>query len=180
MLRIITGKAKNKRLKTPEISGFHAVQEIARGALFSIIGKKVSGSLCLDLFAGSGSLGLEALSRGAKWCDFVDENKEAKKVVLENIKTCAFEKEAEFHLRDAVKFVGNTEKAYDLIFVDPFYQDTSHVFLTENLAEIINDNGLIFFFHGENLPLKKLISKINLKIIDERKFGQSIFTILKK
>jgi 16S rRNA (guanine(966)-N(2))-methyltransferase RsmD len=179
MIRIITGSAKNKRLKTPKIPDFHSVQEVAKGAVFSIIGdEKVQGAQCLDLYAGSGNLGLEALSRGAAWCDFVDEHKEAKKVITENINDCRFGHKAEFHFKDAVKYVSNTEKVYDIIFVDPFYKDTAHVFLMENLEEILNPQGMIVFFHGENLDIKKTIAKTKLHVTDERKFGQSIFTII--
>lgn len=180
MIRIITGTAKNKRLITPKIKNFHAVQEIVKGAVFSIIANKVSGAVCLDLFAGSGNLGLEALSRGAQWCDFVDENKEAKNTILQNIKSCGFSTNSKFHFKDAVKYVANTDKKYDLVFVDPFYDQTSHVFLMENLEEIIKKDGLIIFFHGDNLKVEDIIKKTDLKVFDERKFGQSIFSILGK
>ncbi len=180
MIRITTGSAKNIKLKTPSIPGFRSVQEVAKGSLFSIIGDGVRGASCLDLFAGSGNLGLEALSREAAWCDFVDNHKEAEKTILDNLASCNFLDKAEFHFRDAVKFVANTEKKYDLIFADPFYQTTSHTFLMKNLEEILGPNGLIAFFHSDNLKMEKLIKDTSLEVIDERRFGKSYFTILKK
>ncbi len=180
MIRITTGKAKNKKLAAPKLPGYRSVQEIAKNALFSIIGNKVKGSLCLDLFAGSGNLGLEALSREARWCDFVDQNKISTKTISDNIKKCDFLELAEVHLKDAVKFAANTEKSYDLIFVDPFYEDTSQIFLMQNLEEILNEDGLITFFHGRNLDIKKVIKKTNLEVVDTRRFGKSYFSTIKK
>jgi 16S rRNA (guanine966-N2)-methyltransferase len=179
-LRITTGKAKNKKLKAPKIRNFRAVQEVAKQSLFSTLGEKVVDAVCLDLFAGSGNLGIEALSRGATWCDFVDEHKAAVNVIRENLKNCALEDNATDYREDAVKYAANTDKKYDLIFVDPFYEDTSHVFLMKNLEEILNEKGIIAFFHGKNLNMEKLTLDTNLEIIDERRFGNSYFTVLKR
>ena len=180
MIRITTGTAKNTKLNTPSITNYRAVQEVAKNSLFSIIGEAIKDSQCLDLYAGSGNLGLEALSRGASWCDFVDEHREAKNVILENINKCGFIQNAEFHLKDSVKFASNTEKSYDHIFVDPFYDNTSHIFLMKNLEEILNPQGNIIFFHAENLSMERLIKDTNLQEVDKRRFGKSYFTLLKK
>jgi len=180
MIRITTGSAKNTKLNTPGIPDFRAVQEVAKNSLFSIIGEGIKNTQCLDLYAGSGNLGLEALSRGAAWCDFVDKHREAKNVILENISKCGFTESAELHLKDAVKYAANTEKSYDYIFVDPFYDVTSHIFLMKNLEEILNPQGIIIFFHAENLNMDRLIKDTSLEEIDKRRFGKSFFTMLKK
>jgi len=179
MLRITSGTAKNKRLKVPEIQGIRPVQEIVKLAIFSIIGEKVDDARCLDLFAGSGNLGLEALSRGALWCDLVDEQWNARMSIQENIKNCGFEEKAEAHMSDAVKFVANTSDKYDIIFVDPFYEDSAHKFLVKNLGEILEKDGLIFFLHGEKLDIENLLQDSNLKIDDQRKYGKTRMSILK-
>jgi len=179
MLRITTGIAKNRRLNTPNIEGYRGVQEVVKQAVFSILGEQIEDKICLDLFAGSGNVGLEALSRGAASCDFVDESQVAVKVIEENAYKCKFE-ENQFRIfrSNAVKFVGNTEDKYDIIFLDPFYEDTSHVFLMKNLEEILNTDGIIIFFHGEQLDMNRLIKDTQLKITDNRRFGKSYFTIL--
>ncbi len=130
------------------------------------------------MYTGSGNIGLEALSRGAKFCDFVDESKEAEKAVLKNIKNCNFIETAKFHHKDAIKYAANTEKTYDLIFLDPFYDNIHHVFLMQNLEEILKPEGSIIFFHGKNLDVQRVIKNTNLQVMDERKFGNSVFTIL--
>lgn len=180
ILRITTGKAKNRKLKSPNIEGYRGVQEIVKQAVFSILGEKIQDKVCLDLFAGSGNVGLEALSRGAKHCDFVDEASQAIQAIEENIFKCSFELEAEVIRSSAVKFAANTDRKYDIIFLDPFYHDTSHIFLMKNLEEILNDKGIIIFFHGEQLDIKKILKDTELKVIDERRFGKSYFSILEK
>jgi len=179
MVRIITGTAKNIKIKTPDDPKFSSVQEVAKGSLFSIIDQQIVNAECLDLFSGSGNLGLEALSRGAKFCDFVEENKKTTKLIEDNIKKCGFEDRSEIYPKNAVKYAANTEKSYDIIFLDPFYEDTHHIFLMENLEEILNPQGLIAFFHGDELDMQNTIKNTNLKIVDQRKFGKSYFTILK-
>lgn len=180
MLRITTGTAKNKRLKSPDVEGYRGVQEVAKNSLFSIIGEAIVDSACLDLFAGSGNIGIEALSRGAKHCDFVDNHKYAERAVTENLKNCKLSDKAEFHLKDAVKYAANTENKYDFIFLDPFYHTTTHKFLMQNIEEILNPEGTVAFFHGKELDLKDLLEDIPLRIVDERRFGKSYFTILAK
>lgn len=180
-LRVITGEAKNKRLVAPNVEGFRAVQEVAKGSLFSIIGSDIHDSYCLDLFSGSGNLGIEALSRGAAHVDFVDDNYNSIGSIKSNLENCKFEESRyTIHRNEAVKFAGNTEKSYDFIFLDPFYDDTSHIFLMQMIEQVLKPEGVVAFFHGSNLDMQKMISKTQLKIQDERKFGSSLLTILTK
>ncbi|MFH1899291.1 MAG: 16S rRNA (guanine(966)-N(2))-methyltransferase RsmD [Patescibacteria group bacterium] len=179
-IRIITGLAKNKKLKAPDIEGFRAVQEIAKASLFSMLGEKITDAVCLDLFAGSGNLGLEALSRGASWCDFVDENPESIKAIEENIVRCGFLEKSSVIRKEAGKYVTNTNRNYDVILLDPWYKETSFKHLVSNLTNILRGNGIIAFFHGEDLDLETLTQGTASKIVDKRKFGKSFFTLLKK
>jgi 16S rRNA (guanine(966)-N(2))-methyltransferase RsmD len=178
MIRVITGSAKNKKLVAPEVEGFRAVQEIAKAAAFSIIGEKVVGSRCLDLFAGSGNLGIEALSRGAESCDFVEESTSGYDAISANLVNCGFVEKAVVVRKDAVKYVSSTEKTYDIIFCDPFYNTTSHVFLMKNIDKILKINGVLLFFHGENLDFERLIAGTDLQVVTTRKFGSSLFEVL--
>ncbi|NMB91615.1 16S rRNA (guanine(966)-N(2))-methyltransferase RsmD [candidate division WWE3 bacterium] len=177
-IRVTTGIAKNKRLKSPDIEDFRAVQEIAKSSLFSILGGKINNATCLDLYAGSGNLGIEALSRGADWCDFVDSNPKSTQVIEENLVNCGFIERAEVIRKDVLKFLVNAPRNYDVVFIDPFYKDTTHKYLVSNLENILNKDGIVVFFHGDNLNLKNLTISTNLKVADERKFGKSYFTLL--
>ncbi len=179
MLRVTSGSAKNRKLKSPDIPEFRAVQEVAKLAIFSILGDKIKESECLDLYAGSGNLGIEALSRGANHCDFVDVDKKAIRTIEENLKKCKLLDKAEIHRQDAIKFVANTANTYDIIFLDPFYRNTSHVYLMELLTEIVKPEGIVFFLHGDNLDINKILKKSGLQVVDTHRYGKSYLSILK-
>jgi len=181
-LRVTTGSAKNKKLIAPEIPGFRAVQEIAKSSMFSIIGEKIEGSVCLDLFAGSGNLGIEALSRGAAWCDFVDGNSGSAEAIRKNVENCGFYDKSSVTLKNAVKYVAATDKKYDLIFMDPFYSDLSQKHLLSLLKDRLKETGQLFYFYSpEHASETKIIVETSgLKIIDSREFGSSIFAIITK
>ncbi|MFA6981656.1 MAG: RsmD family RNA methyltransferase [Patescibacteria group bacterium] len=180
-LRISSGSAKNKRLKAPKITGFRGVQEIVKSAAFSIIGQdNTDNAVCLDLYAGSGNMGLEALSRGAAWCDFVDNSALAQQAVEENLRNCGFTEKCSFILVDAVKFVAETPNKYNIIFADPFYADTTHRFLIKNIAEILNPKGWVVFTHGKELSMEAMVKDTNLVIYTQRRYGGSYLSILRK
>lgn len=178
-ITVITGSAKGRRLKAPKIEGFRAVQGVAKASLFSILGDKIKNATCLDLFSGSGNLGIEALSRGAKHCTFVDEDNKSIEVIEENVRKCGFSEVSEIVRKRAVKFAGDAPRNYDVIFLDPFYEDINHKFLMQNLESILEEEGIIVFFHGNNLDIENVIENTDLQVIDERKFGQSYITIMK-
>ena len=177
-LRITTGTAKNKRLKCPKIPDFRAVQEIAKSAIFSILGESVLGATCLDLFAGSGNMGIEALSRGASWCDFVDENPKSTQAIEKNLQNTGLVERADVYKDEAVKFVGNCPNFYDIVFVDPFYDDVKHKFLMEMLQEAISDKGIVVFLHGDKMNMENLIKKTDFKVVESRKYGKSCVDFL--
>lgn len=181
-LRITTGSAKNKKLIVPDIPGFRAVQEIAKSSMFSIIGDQIEGAVCLDLFAGSGNLGIEALSRGAAWCDFVDGNKDSVEAIRKNVEDCGFFDKSSVTLKNAVKYVAATDKKYDLIFMDPFYEDLSHKHLFTKLKDRLADGGRLFYFYSRESTeqVRAMVEATKLKLADSREFGNSIFTIIEK
>lgn len=180
MLRITTGTAKDKRLKIPEIEGFRGVQEIAKMSLFSILGEGIVGSVCLDLFAGSGNLGLEALSRGASWCDFVDEEPLSIRAIEENIHNCGFLEMSGVFRKNAIKFIETCENKYDFIFLDPFYEDTAQKHLFKTIGNILKVGGKIFYFHKSGIEVGEMMENGVLKITDTRKFGDSTFEVVEK
>lgn len=121
-MRIITGIARNKRLLTPE--GFHTrpTTERVKEAVFSIVQWDIEGREVLDLFGGSGQLGLEAVSRGAKHCVIVEGDRAAQQIIEKNIRTCGFEKQVRLEKGDAFTFLQRQKKgSFGLIFLDPPY-----------------------------------------------------------
>ena len=126
MLRIITGTAKGKKLKTLEGEATRPTSERIKEAIFSSLQFDIEGRRTLDLFAGSGQMGLEALSRGAESVMFVDSSREAMEIVKDNARTTGFERQSKYTVSDWRNFIrkasGRGER-YDLVFVDPPYAD---------------------------------------------------------
>ena len=126
MLRIITGTAKGKKLKTLEGEATRPTSERIKEAIFSSIQFDIEGRRVLDLFAGSGQMGLEALSRGAESGMFIDSSREAIEIGKDNVRTTGFEKQAKHTVSDWRNFIrkasGRGER-YDLVFIDPPYAD---------------------------------------------------------
>ena len=181
MLRVTSGTAKGKKLISPEIPDFRAVQEVAKLAIFSILGEKVIGATCLDLYAGSGNLGIEALSRGAEFCDFVDSDREAEKAISENLRKTNLSEKAEIHGQEAVKFVANAYRNYDIVFADPFYKEAHFKFLFENLEKIVKPHGVIIFCHGSETDVKDVLANTSqLKVYDEKRYGGALVTVIQR
>ncbi|MDH4197836.1 MAG: 16S rRNA (guanine(966)-N(2))-methyltransferase RsmD [Candidatus Aminicenantes bacterium] len=125
MLRIIGGAYKGRRLKLVRGPETRPMQDKVKGALFNILGDLVSGTVCLDGFAGTGSVGLEALSRGAARAVFVEESPAAVKVLRQNIARCGAEDKAVVMAREfnrAVIQLAKEKVGFDLVFLDPPYR----------------------------------------------------------
>lgn len=121
MMRVITGTAKGTKLQTPEGQTTRPTSERAKEALFSMIQFEIEGRRVLDLFAGSGQLGIEALSRGALSATFIDSSKAAIQAVRANLKKTEFDN-AVVYAGDALAFLrGGATGKYDLVFLDPPY-----------------------------------------------------------
>lgn len=123
-MRIIAGKKRGLKLETLSGANTRPTLDRVRESLFSILGGRCDQLEVLDLFAGSGALGLEALSRGAKRVMFVEHNTEAFHVLQTNIKKMAMLEAVESVKQDAQTFLKREERKYDLIFLDPPYQNT--------------------------------------------------------
>lgn len=123
MLRIITGSAKGKKLFTLDGEATRPTSERIKGAMFSSIQFDIEGRRVLDLFAGSGQLGLEALSRGAESVSFVDSERDAMEIVKKNARSLGFFDSCRFSVSDYRNFIrkASGRDSYDLVFIDPPY-----------------------------------------------------------
>lgn len=177
--RISSGDLRNRKLKLPKNhDSLRFVRDMVRQAVFMIIGSKVEGAKVLDLFSGSGVLGFEALSRGAEFVDFVDENFSSIETTKINAKDLNVTDKIETHQTKAITYTGNTDKNFDIVFMDPFYEDRHHKFLLQLISERLNPGGIVVFFHGGNNVLE-MIQNLNLEIYDERKYSLTTVTFLK-
>ena len=141
-MRVITGTARGRRLRTPENYDIRPTTDNVKESLFNIIQFDVEGRKVLDLFAGTGQLGIECLSRGADSVVFVDESREAVNIVKDNLKTCGLS--ASVLQMDALSYLCGCGK-FDLIFVDPPYDSNLYeeVLKIINSVDILSDGGII-------------------------------------
>lgn len=122
-MRVITGKARGRKLKTLEGEDVvRPTSDKVKEAMFSIVHFELDGATVLDAFAGSGQLGIEALSRGAAKAYFIDENKAAFETVKENLKLTKLFDDAVVLNADAFTYMRNTQEKFDIVFLDPPYR----------------------------------------------------------
>ena len=155
-MRVITGKARGVVLKTPDGMLTRPTADRVKEALFSIIQFDVPASRVLDLFGGTGQLGIEALSRGAKSAVFVDSRDDACNLIKENLRRTKLTAGAKVVKSDYLSFLKNTKDTFDIIFLDPPYAE---VFLENSLKmiteiDILQSGGIIVAERplGKDLP----------------------------
>jgi len=177
-MRIITGSARGKRLQTLEGMNTRPTSEKVKEGLFSAIQFDIEGRKILDLFAGSGQLGLEALSRGAKEATFVDSGKDAMKIIEANISSCGFEKRAKTYRMDYTAFIAKNTEMFDIVFIDPPYQSGFLIHALNKVVEFTNLGGTIVCEHqlGEKLP--EVCGQF--QIFKEYKYGKIGLTLYRK
>jgi len=183
-MRIIAGKFKGRRLNMFKGTRIRPTSDRVREALFSILGDTVRGSRVLDLFAGSGALGLEALSRGAEKVVFVEKDRDAREIIRDNITDLAMEAFCEVipgDYRNILKRLGNKHDSFDLILADPPYQDTEGG-AAENILSLIGEfdtlrkNGLVVIEHSRRIKIN--IPDSSWKIFQIKRYGRSCLTIV--
>ncbi|MGN1473498.1 MAG: 16S rRNA (guanine(966)-N(2))-methyltransferase RsmD [Eubacteriales bacterium] len=147
-MRIITGTARGTKLFTLEGEATRPTSERAKEAVFSMIQFEIEGRRVLDLYAGSGQLGLEALSRGASFCMFVDSNPEAIAVIRKNAEKTKLSDRCRTLISDAANYVrkGAGGEKYQIVFMDPPYASGLVIPTLERLisADIVSPGGLVF------------------------------------
>jgi 16S rRNA (guanine966-N2)-methyltransferase len=118
-LRIIGGQWRGRKLSFPAVDGLRPTSDRVRETLFNWLAPVVPGARCLDLFSGSGALGLEALSRGAAHCDFVDSSNAALGQIAKHLETLGASDRGQCHTLSAMQFLQQATTAYDVVFIDP-------------------------------------------------------------
>ena len=153
-MRVITGLARGRVLKTLEGEDVRPTTDRVKEAIFNIIQFEIEGREVLDLFAGSGQLGIEALSRGAAYATFTDLSKDAVSIIKSNLLTTGLHKNSAVLQSDALTFLRNSRKKFDIIFMDPPYSNGLLQKALPLAAEIVNDGGVIICEHpyGEEMP----------------------------
>ena len=178
-MRVITGTARGKRLVT--VAGNDIVRptgEKVKEALFSSIQFDIEGRRVLDLFAGSGQLGIEALSRGAESATFVDCNEASLKAVKQNLESTSLADKAQVHKSDYATFALRSNQKFDIAFLDPPYKAGILEDAVSKIVPLMSDYGKIFCEHPSEL---KLPEKINgFAVCKVYRYGKTLITAYKK
>ena len=173
-MRIISGKFGGRTIQAPDGNGLtHPMSERVRGSLFNIINSQLSDADILDVFAGTGSLGLESLSRGAKSAMFVERDRLASKILAENISTLKVGSIAiAVQIGVSTWIDKNSDKKFDFIFADPPYNDMQFSVISR-LGGLLKPNGVMVLSH----PTKTEIPPFDgLTVTDSRNYGTANLT----
>ena len=177
-VRITSGEWKNRNLEVPDIDGLRPTSERVRETLFNWLMPSIHKSVCLDLFAGSGSLGFEALSRGAKHCTFVEKSK----LAFSQIKTTRTSLNAlnsEVHNCDAIDFLSSVHNHnFNLVFLDPPFSDDYLISSIESIHEyqLVSRGGYIYIEFNKNNDLFDLPN--NWSVIRKKIYGNVCFILI--
>ena len=178
MMRVITGSARGRRLQT--LAGddiTRPTSESVKEALFSMIQFEIEDKKVLDLFAGSGQLGIEALSRGARFCTFVENNKGAKAVVENNISHCGFEEVSQVIMADAVSF-SSRRGHFDIVFLDPPYHKGLIEKCMPGIMNSMDDNGIVVCETSRDESLPERFGCFS--VFKEKNYGKTKITLYRR
>jgi 16S rRNA (guanine(966)-N(2))-methyltransferase RsmD len=180
MLRVITGTAKNTQLKVPE-TGLRPATDLVRGAIFSMLQSLVTDwSNVLDVFSGSGAFGIEAISRGAGWVDFVDREPRCCAIIKMNLEKTKFTGQSRVHCMPAARALSVLDKVYNVVIMDPPYPDHTIGEVVEQLAnsKLINQDSIVVVTHSSRFPLQEKYGALTQ--FKERRHGDSTISIYRK
>jgi len=180
-MKVISGLLKGRNIEGYNIDGTRPTMDRVKESLFGMIQNHIKDSTFLDLFAGSGQIGIEAISNGASLCYFIDNNKEVIKVLNKNINNLNIQKQTKVILSDWKKSLNDFSDKnikFDIIFVDPPYDYDVYEKILEKVSSLnlLNDNGIIILEHS-NLKLKDKYN--NLTLYKNKKYGSKSVNIYK-
>ena len=174
-MRVAGGTARGHRLKGAVAAGVRPTSERARAAIFNVLPPRIlQDARVLDLFAGTGSLGIEALSRGAAWADFVEKNRRQYQVLRGNLESTGFRDQSTVYCADAGRMIGNLPGPYQLILLDPPYKMER---LDEFMASLgatpglVDESGMVVVGHSRHMSLATEYGELNLT--SRRRYGDN-------
>ncbi len=171
-MRITSGRLKGLKLKTPRFGGLRPMTERTRKALFDILGPAVKGARVLDLFCGTGAVGLEALSRGAQEVVFVDANPRSLALVKENLKHARMLGQAHLKRLTLPQGLGRLKGPFDLIFITPPYDQGLGQKVLEGLpSRLLTPESLVVVEERQGTPLPQETDVLTL--VQERRYGEA-------
>ena len=181
-MRIISGKARGTKLYTLDGIATRPTLDRVKESLFNIIQNDIEDSTVLDLFSGSGAIGLEFLSRGAKRAVLCDSSKDAIKIIKQNVQKTHFEEKVEVYNMEFTKLVERLQnQKFDIIYIDPPYATDFIKISLEKIIEyeLVNENTKIIVETDDETRILNQIEKMDVEITDKRKYGRATIIFLK-
>ena len=179
-MRISSGEAKGLHLRVPGKRSVRPATNLVRQAIFSILNSSaVRWDRILDLYAGSGSLGIEALSRRAGWVDFVEQNRKCCDIIRHNLRKTETSQRAHVYCSSVDKAIAFLDNSYDVVFADPPYAYHS-TDLLDRLTEskVLSEGSIVVICHANRFPLKESYGE--LQLVKQRRYGDSFISIYRK
>jgi 16S rRNA (guanine966-N2)-methyltransferase len=180
-MRIIGGTSRGRRLSGPSGAAIRPTADPVKEALFNILADRIVGARFLDLFAGTGNIGLEALSRGATHATFVESNPTACRLLETNIRRCSFERVAAVRPVPVSRFLKHARgPAYDIVFLDPPYeaQDAQGVLPSLGADAIMHPHGVVVVEHFHKTHLDDRIG--HLALVKTYRYGDTCLSVFQR
>jgi 16S rRNA (guanine966-N2)-methyltransferase len=175
-MRVIAGSARGRPLVVPRGSATRPITDRVKETLFGILGERVLDAAVLDLYAGSGAIGIEALSRGAASCDFVEHDRRALAAIRENLERAGVGEQAAIHAMDVMRYLERpAEHRYGLVFLDPPYEERAILAPLERLADRLAPGAAVVLKHHWRTPVPEPPGLVRRR---ERRFGETTLTFL--
>lgn len=179
-MRIITGEYKGRKLETPRGDDIRPTTDKVKEAIFNLLMQDVYDAVCVDLFTGTGNLGLEALSRGAKRCYFCDNARDSLNLARTNIKKCQASDKAIVLAGDYSKCLSRIREQVDIFFLDPPYQAGLYENCLERIdtLDLLSQEGIIIAEHGARDQMPAQAGR--LQKVRDRKYGRIMVSIYRR
>lgn len=180
-MRIIGGRAKGRRILIPKVSGIRPTSDMLKEALFNIL-PSMKGRIFLDLFAGSGGVGLEALSRGAAKVVFIEVDPRCIEIIKRNLGVCGFDDGYEVisaPVAKGVKLLSKRKEQFNIIFADPPYEKgmVKEIFHLRGICNLTSKDGIMVIQHS--LREEPGLDIDNIILADQRKYGDTVISLVK-
>ena len=180
-MRVISGKYKGKYIEGFDIDGTRPTKDRVKESIFGSIQNKVRNSIFLDLFSGSGSIGIEALSNGASKCYFVENGKDIYKILVNNLADidCSYIVQDDY--LNALKQFSKKGIKFDIIYIDPPYDSEFAINAIKIIIskELIDDESTIIIETDDEERITKQLENSKLEIVDRRKYGRAVLIFSK-
>ena len=180
-MRIISGTSKGRKLVTPRSQSLRPTSDRVKESMFNILQDDIVGKVVLDLFAGTGNLGIEALSRGAKKTIFVEKGRQALRLIQRNLTQFGLEERSEILPKDAIRAIGILKQrgeSFDLILMDPPYEKglIQRTLMKLNSYPIYHKDSILVIEHDRREPIPEMVEGWTL--IRQRGIGDTVISFL--